>query len=104
MLRNLHQLGAAADHHSIENGANKIDAAKLIGTNAYIKAIRSRRTPRLLKTPSFTPVASCIGLRARKNTNGFKFDLAAREDNGHGLTLWMPTPCSIIWRRDRPPS
>jgi len=40
MLNNLRQLSAAADQYFLEQGVNKVDAAKLIGPNAYIKALK----------------------------------------------------------------
>ena len=41
ILNNLRQLRAAADQYFLENGVNKVDAGKLIGPNAYIKALKS---------------------------------------------------------------
>ena len=40
MQNNLRQLAAAADQYFLENGVNRVESAKLIGPNAYIRELK----------------------------------------------------------------
>ena len=40
LFNNLRQLGAAADQYFLEQGVNKVDVAKLVGPNSYIRELK----------------------------------------------------------------